>query len=84
MLDGDGALQVVNKLTKRDWLLLYECMRNEFNLQSEALRRYVLHFHTQFLPSSLNVLMDASPQRLPSHPNLLQPSFLSAKHNNLD
>jgi hypothetical protein len=49
VLDGDGALQVVNKLTKRDWLLLYECMRNEFNLQSEALRRYVIHSHTPCL-----------------------------------
>lgn len=31
--------KVVNKLSKRDWPLLWECMRAEFSIQAEALRR---------------------------------------------
>lgn len=32
----------VNKLTRRDWPLLWECMRAEFALQAEALRRDII------------------------------------------
>lgn len=31
--------KVVNKLTRRDWLLMYQCMGAEFALQCHALRR---------------------------------------------
>lgn len=31
--------KVVNKLTRRDWLLLYECMKTEFSLEAEAMAR---------------------------------------------
>jgi hypothetical protein len=31
--------KVVNKLSTRNWLLIYDCIKTEFALQAEALRR---------------------------------------------
>lgn len=38
----ESFAKAVNKLTRRDWPLLWECMRVELGLQAEALRRDVL------------------------------------------